>query len=112
MGGAWPLIFTYQVVSSEDLAPENGVYVLIRHGKFIPGFEMLNFVQSSCDFSLNTADPSHFSFNFGERNNCQPLFMDLFVKGQPNPTLADSAASPSLKGSAFVFKQSKLFKNV
>ncbi|MCP3681372.1 MAG: hypothetical protein GY861_01660, partial [bacterium] len=112
MSGAWPTKFTFKVTSTIDLTPTNGAYLVLQHSKLIPGFEVYNFVSSSCDFSANSEG---FTFTWGTRTVCYPLSPDLEVSGVTAIAASDSSANsstPSKDGSGIFFKMAKLTQNV
>ncbi|MCP3681889.1 MAG: hypothetical protein GY861_04290, partial [bacterium] len=112
MGGAWPTNFTFKVTSTIDLAPTNGAYVVLRHSKLIPGFEVFNFVASSCDFSANSEG---FTFAWGTRTVCYPLSPDLEVANVTAIGYSNALAttdSTSQLGSGIFFKMTKLTQNI
>ncbi len=109
MGGAWPVRFTLKVTSNIDLVPTNGVYLTLQHSKLIPGFEVFNFVASSCDFGANTEG---FSFAWDTRTLCYPISPDLEVEGiTPIENTQPTSSTPSKIGSGIFWKMSKLIHN-
>jgi len=113
MGGAWPLLFTVKVTTTQDLKPANGLYVVIQHSRLIAGFEVWNFVASTCDFSMTQGVSSHFEVAWGKRNNCHPLQpSDL----EPTSLTAISArhvlvSATAVAGSGIFFKLSQMTNN-
>ena len=107
MGGAWPLIFTYTINSPNDLLPTDGAYIYIYHDRLVPAFQVVNFIASTCDFSMNNDDSSQFKFEWGARNSCLS-YPNSDIRYGINFAAANNDSTKGVTGSGVVFKQPAL----